>query len=58
MHQDTIGTVMITQEEINAKAAEIGAADRKGLCRRGSSPYRYFTRRCAVDGGYHEECEP
>lgn len=24
MHQDTIGTVMITQEEINAKAAEIG----------------------------------
>ena len=25
MHQDTIGTVMITQEQINAKAAEIGA---------------------------------
>lgn len=25
MHNDTIGTVMITQEEINAKAAEIGA---------------------------------
>lgn len=24
MHQDTIGTVMITQDEINAKAAEIG----------------------------------
>lgn len=25
MHNETIGTVMITQEEINAKAAEIGA---------------------------------
>ena len=57
MHQDTIGTVMITQEEINAKAAEIGQQIEKDFAG-GSSPYRYFARRCAVDGGYHEECEP
>ena len=31
MHQDTIGTVMITQEEINAKAAEIGSRSKRTL---------------------------
>ena len=56
MHQDTIGTVMITQEEINAKAAEIGRQIEKDFA--GEEVVLIGILRGAVHGGHHEECEP
>ena len=59
MHEETIGTVMITQEQINKRAAEIGAEIEKDF--KGEEVVLIGILRGAVGVGWADimrECEP